>query len=69
MKGFVEAIQEEDLYLTKPSLKATGGQIYRKKHKNMWKNVISAKDLHQIYISQEESLIPYLALGHLLNRA
>ena len=35
MKGFVEAIPEEDLCLTEPSLKAIGGQICRKKHKNM----------------------------------
>ena len=41
----------------------------QKKRKNMCRNVISAKDLHQIYISQEKSLIPYPALGHLLNGA
>ena len=47
----MEAIQEEDPYPTEPSLKAIGGQICKKKRKNMWRNVISAKDLHQIYIS------------------
>ena len=31
--------------------------------------MINAKDLHQIYINQEDSLIPYLAFGHLLNEA
>ena len=35
MKGFVEATLEVDLYLTKPSLKATGGQTCKKKKKNM----------------------------------
>ena len=31
------------------------------------RSVINAKDLHQTYINQDESLILYLALGHLLN--
>ena len=31
--------------------------------------MINAKNLHQIYINQEESLTPYPALGHLLNGA
>ena len=35
MKGFVEATQEADLYLIEPSLRAIGGQICRKKRKNM----------------------------------
>ena len=35
MKGFVEATLKADLYLTEPSLKATGGQICRKKHKSI----------------------------------
>ena len=35
MKGFVEAIQEADLYLTGPSHKVIGGQICRKKHRNI----------------------------------
>ena len=67
MKKFVEAIQEEDLCLTEPSFKAIGGQICRKKRKNMWRNVINAKDLHRIFINREESLTPYPDLGHLLN--
>ena len=29
MKGFVEATLEADLYLTKPSLKAIGGQMQK----------------------------------------
>ena len=35
IKGFVEAIQEVDLYLIEPSLRAIGGQICKKMHKNM----------------------------------
>ena len=35
MKGFMEAIQEANLCLTEPSLRAIGGQIFRKKRKNM----------------------------------
>ena len=35
MKEFVEAIREEDLCLTEPSLKVIGSQICRKKHKNI----------------------------------
>jgi len=35
MKGFVEVIQEVGLYLTKLSLRDTGGQTCRRKHKNM----------------------------------
>ena len=35
MKGFMEAIQETDLCLTEPLLKAIGGQICKRKHRNM----------------------------------
>ena len=35
MKGFVEVIQEEDLYLIEPLLKTISGQICKKKRKNM----------------------------------
>ena len=35
MKGFVKAIHEADLYLTELSLKAIGGQICKKKRKNI----------------------------------
>ena len=34
-KGFVEAIQEADICLTEPSLRDIGGQICKKKRKNM----------------------------------
>ena len=35
MKGFVKATLEADLYLTKLSLRAIGGQTCRKKYKSM----------------------------------
>ena len=35
IKGFVETTQEADLYLKKPSLRAIGGQICRKKCKSI----------------------------------
>ena len=35
MKGFVETTLEVDLCLTEPSLRAIGGQICKKKHKNI----------------------------------
>ena len=69
MKEFVEATQEADLCLTELSLKAIGGQINRKKHKSLWRSVISVRDLHQTYTSQEEFLTSYPAPGHLLNGA
>ena len=35
MKGFMEVIQEVGLCLTEPSLKGTGEQTCRRKHKSM----------------------------------
>jgi len=35
MKGFVEATQEADPYLTKPLPRDIGGRTCRRKHKNM----------------------------------
>ena len=35
MKGFVEAIHEADLYFIEPSRRAIGGQICRRKYRNM----------------------------------
>ena len=49
MKGFVEVTLEEDLYLTEPSLRATGGQTCKKKTQEYVKNVTNAKNLHQTY--------------------
>ena len=69
MKEFVEVIQEEDLYLIELLLKDTGGRACKRKHKSMLKNVISVRDSHQTFISPEEFLILFLALGLLLNRA
>ena len=69
MKEFVEATKEEDLCLIEPSFRAIGSQIYKKKHRNMSRNAINAKDSPQTYTNQNESLIPYLALGHLPNGA
>ena len=65
MKEFVGATQGEDLCLTEPSLRAIGGQTCKRKHRNMSRNAINAKDSHQTYTNQEESLIPYPALAHL----
>ena len=65
MREFMEATQEEDIYLTEPSLKAIGGQICKRKHRNMSRNAINVKNSHQMYTNQEESLISYPAHGHL----
>ena len=69
MKGFMKATQEEDLCLTETLLKDTSGQTRKRKHKNMLKNAINVRDLCQTFISLEEFLILFLALGLLLNRA
>ena len=69
IKEFVEATQGEDLCLTESSLRAIGGQTCKMKHRNMSRNAINAKDSHQTYTNQEESLIPYPALDHLPSRA
>ena len=49
MKEFVEVTQEEDLCLTKPSLKDIGGQVCKRKPKSMSRNVINAKGLLQTF--------------------
>ena len=49
MKEFVEATKEEDLCLIEPSFRAIGSQIYKKKHRNMSRNAINAKDSPQTY--------------------
>ena len=69
MKGFAEVTQEEDLYLTGPLLKDTGGQVCKMRHKNMLGNVISVRDSHQTFTSLGESSILFPALGLLLNEA
>ena len=69
MREFVKAIQEVDLCLTKPSLKDTGGQVCKRKHRNMLRSVTNAKNLHQTFTNREESSTLCPALGHLLNKA
>ena len=69
MKEFVEVTQEEDLYLTRPLLKDTGGRACKRKYKNMLENVISVRDSRQTFISLEEFFILFPALGLLLNGA
>ena len=65
MAEFMEVTQEEDFCLIESSLRATGGQTCKRKHRNMSRSAINAKDSPQTYTNQEESLIPYPALGHL----
>ena len=69
MKGYVEAIREANLCLTESSLRAIGGQICKRKHRNMRRSAINTKDSHQTYTNWEKSLILYLALGYLLSKA
>ena len=69
MKEFVEVTRGEDPYLIGPLLKDTGGQICRKKHRNMLENVISVRGSLQTSTSQEEFLNLFPALGLLLNGA
>ena len=44
MKGFVGVTQEEDLYLIELLLRDTGGQTYKRRHRNISGNVINVKD-------------------------
>ena len=69
IKGFVEVTQEVDLCLTELLLRDTGGQTCRRKHKSMWRSVTNAKNLHQTFTNQGESLILCPTLDHLLNGA
>ena len=66
MKGFEEVTQEEDLYLTGPLLKGTGGLACKKRHKNMSGNVINARGSCQTFTSLEEFSILSPALSLLL---
>ena len=69
MKGFVEVIQEEDHCLTGLLPNDIGGQTCKKRRRNMSRNAISAKDLHQISTSLKERSIRFLVHGFLLNGA
>ena len=53
MKGFVGVTQEEDLYLIGLLLRDTGGQACKRRHRNMSGNVISVKDSHRTFRSEE----------------
>ena len=65
----MKVTHEENLYLTEPLFKDTGGQACKRKHKNMLKNVISVRDLRQTFINLEEFFILFLALGLSSNEA
>ena len=65
----MEVTQKEDLYLTEPLLKDTGGRACKRKHKHMLKNAISVRDSCQTFISLKEFVILFLALSLLLNGA
>ena len=69
MKGFVGVIQEEDPCLIGLIPKDIGGQACKRSRRNTLKNAISVKGLRPIFISLEEFLTLFLALGHLLNGA
>ena len=60
-------IPKEDLYLIGLLLRDTGGQVCKKRHKNMSGNVINVKDLRRTFTSLKEFSILFPALGHLLN--
>ena len=67
MKGFVEVIQEEDHCLTELLPKDIGGRTCKKRRRNMSRNVINAKGMHQIFTSLEGFSTLFLFRGLLLN--
>ena len=69
MKESVVVIWGEGRYLIKLLLKVTGGQVCRKRHRIMLKNVINARGLPQTSISLGACSILFLVCGHLHNRA
>ena len=69
MKGFVGITQEEDPCLIGLLPRDIGGQAFKRRRMNTLGNAISVKGLRQIFTSQEEFSILFLALGHLLNEA
>ena len=68
-KGFVEVIQEEDLYLTVLLPKDIDGQTCKKRRRSMSRNVINARGLRLIFISLKGSSTLFLVHGLLLNGA
>ena len=68
MKGFVEVIQEEDLYLTGLLPKDIGGQTCKKRRKSM-SNAINVRGLRLTFTSLEGFSTLFLVRGLLLNGA
>ena len=69
MKGFVEVIQGDGHCLTGLLPKDIGGQTCKKRRMNMSGSAISARGLHQTFISLEGSLTLCLVRGLLLSGA
>ena len=67
MRGFVEVIQEEDHCLIGLLPKDIGGQICKKRRRNMSRNVINARDLHPIFTSLEGCSTLFLVRGLLFS--
>ena len=61
--------QGKDPYLVGLLLRDIDGQVRKRRHKNILRNVISVKDLHRIFTSLKEFPILLLALGCLVNEA
>lgn len=53
MRVYVIVTLEEDLYPTELSSRGIGGRAYRKPRKNIFRSVISFKDMPLTSISQE----------------
>ena len=68
-KGFVEVIQEEDLYLTGLLPKDIGGQTCKKRCRSMLRNAINVRGLCLIFTSLKGFSTLFLVRGLLLNRA
>lgn len=69
MRVYVIVTLEEDLYPTELSSRGIGGRAYRKPRKNIFRSVISFKDMPLTSISQEGFEIRSLARGSLPNGA
>ena len=69
MKGFVEVIPGEGHCLTGLLPRDIGGQTCKKRRRNMSRNAINARGLHQTFISLEGCLTLCLVRGLLLSGA
>ena len=67
MKGFVEVIQEEDHCLTGLLPKDIGGQICKKRRRNMSRNAINVRGIRLIFTSLEGFSTFFLVRGLLLS--